>query len=290
MDFQLITAAALIALGSLLALLIGRSLGHRLGRYRIPVFAGAVILTSLYASTGAGRIENIAVFTHSSAVLLSNLTPILVGFLAGFAWAIPGVPSRRAAVVLSSLVVLGGVFLFAPLLRPLLMPIELEPLSRWRGGICLQTHDASCGPAAAATLLRLHGIETDERTMADACLTSRAGTEPLALYRGLNLQTRGTGLQPRLASRRPADWVRQGQYPVLAMVTPPAAQMIPPNRSGRLRKLLGRSRSEGHAVVVLGQLDNGAFLIGDPASGKRVWDANLMSHFFSGQAIYLQQQ
>ncbi len=289
MELHLIAVAALMAFGSLMAWVAGRSLGRHLEQARTPVFAMLVMLTSVYASAWVGRIENIAVFSHSSAVLLSNFTPILACFLAGFAWQIPGVPSPRGAVALSSMVLLGGVFLFAPILRPVLMPIELEPQSRWRGDVCLQTHDASCGPAAAATLLRLHGIEADERTMASDCLTSGAGTEPLALYRGLGVQTRHTSLHPRLASRRPEDWSRLDQYPVLAMVTPPAAQTVPPSRSGQLRQLLGRS-SEGHAVVVLEQLANGDYLIADPASGKRIWDPYLMSHFFSGQAIYLQRQ
>lgn len=289
MELHLFTAVALIAIAALAALVVGRSLSKHLGKARTPVFACLVILTALYASIWAGRIEIVAIFPHSSAVLLSNLTFVLVCLLAGFAWEIPGVPSLRGGIVLATLVVLGGVFLFAPFLRPMLMPIELEANSRWRGDICLQTHDASCAPAAAATLLRLHGLHAEERSMADACLTSRAGTEPLALYRGLGISTRDTRLHPRLASRQPEDWARLNQFPVLAMVTPPAAQTIPPTRAGRLQKLLGRA-SEGHAVVVLGRLPDGNFLIGDPASGQRVWDPYLMSHYFSGQAIYLERQ
>lgn len=289
MELHLFTAAALIALAAIAALVAGRSLSSHLGKSRTPLFACLVILTTLYASIWAGRIEIIAVFPHSSAVLLSNLTFVLVCFLAGFAWEIPGVPSLRGGIVLATLVLLGGVFLFAPFLRPLLMPIELEATSRWRGDVCLQTHDASCGPAAAATLLRLHGIRTDERSMATVCLTSRAGTEPLALYRGLGLSTSDTNLRPRLASRRPEEWSRLNQFPVLAMVSPPVAPTIPPSRAGRLQKLLGRS-SEGHAVVVLGRLADGDYLIGDPASGPRVWDPHVMAHYFSGQAIYLQRR
>src|SRR5439155_26252660 len=62
--------------------------------------------------------------------------------------------------------------------------------NRWRRDICLQTSHATSSPAAAATLLRSHGIDTTEEEMARLCLTNPDGTSLLGLYRGLRLKTR----------------------------------------------------------------------------------------------------
>ena len=67
-------------------------------------------------------------------------------------------------------------------------PIE----ARWRYGVCMQTTNASCGAAAAATLLAMHGISSTESEMADLCFTGDDGTTMQGLYRGLRLKTAGT--------------------------------------------------------------------------------------------------
>ena len=65
--------------------------------------------------------------------------------------------------------------------------LNLSPRCRERR--CLQTTGYTCGPAAAATMLRLANIVTDEREMAGLCLTREGrGTLDLGLYRGLNLK------------------------------------------------------------------------------------------------------
>lgn len=286
MELQFTFATLVMVVASGIAWRAGSAAAQPLRWLRTPLFAILVVLTSLYASSWVGRFENLHVFRIGPAVLISNLTLVFVCFLAGFAWEIPGVRSTRGALALGTLVVLGGVFFFAPLLRPLLMPVQLAAQGRWIDGVCLQTDDASCGPAAAATLLSQHGVDVDEREMAKYCLTSRAGTEPLALYQGLVSRSGAAGLSTRVASRDPDDWARHGQFPLLAMVSPPELQ-FGTSRVVRLQQLLGRS-SDGHAVVILGVADNGDYEIADPASGRVTWSRATVHRFYSGQAIYLE--
>lgn len=57
-------------------------------------------------------------------------------------------------------------------------------------GICLQSTEYTCTPAACATLLSLHGVPATEKGMARLCLTgSASGTMPLKAARGLRLAT-----------------------------------------------------------------------------------------------------
>ena len=56
---------------------------------------------------------------------------------------------------------------------------------RWKDNVCLQSTGFTCTPAAAATLLKVHGVDTSESEMAAACATTRSGTHVLGLARGL---------------------------------------------------------------------------------------------------------
>ena len=139
-------------------------------------------------------------------------------------------------------------------------------------------------------MLRLSGIEAGEQDLVRACLTSSCGTEPLGLYRGLALSTRGP-LVPRVAHSNPLDWDRRGELPNIALVRfdPPDREDHALARHARLgssRWLLG-PRSEGHAIVVLGQDGDGNWEIADPAFGKTTWSREDFLGRFTGDAIYL---
>jgi len=76
---------------------------------------------------------------------------------------------------------------------------------------CYQTTSYTCAPAAAATMLRLSDVMTDEREMADLCLTREGrGTLDLGLYRGLNVKLREAhaGLAVRLVRLTYDDLLR----------------------------------------------------------------------------------
>lgn len=71
---------------------------------------------------------------------------------------------------------------------PYLKQMVLRPdwntfADRWADGVCLQSSEASCGPAAGATLLRHFGREVTERELAIESFTTRRGTENWYLVR-----------------------------------------------------------------------------------------------------------
>jgi len=277
----LITAAISIAAGAL-----GRWTGKRYERARMPLFATLILLTAWYASSWNGRMENVLLFSVGPAILLSNLTPVISCFLAGLAWEMPEVPQTRRAIGLGAFVCLAAALFIAPLVRPLLKPAKASDLGHWKDGVCLQTHNATCGAAAVATMLRQYGLMVTEKELTGRCLTSEDGTEPLAVYRALMIHADEIGFKPKLASRDPFLWQRLQQYPVLAMVSPVDSDQATPTHTGRLRSLLGRS-SEGHAVVILGRNADGNFVVGDPSNGRVIWTPRQMKAYYSGQSIYL---
>lgn len=283
---DLMIAVLVVAICAAVAGRIGHLLGQRYQRARTPLFMILILLTAWYASSWNGRMENVLLFSVGPAILLSNLTPVMSCFLAGLAWEMPGIPKVRRLVSLGVFVCLAIALFLAPLVRPALHPARASELGHWKDGVCVQTHDATCGAAAVATMLREYGLLVTEKELVSKCLTSENGSEPLAVYRALAIYANDIGQQPKLASSDPTSWQRLGQFPVLAMVSPIDTDLATPSRTGRLRSLLGRS-SEGHAVVVLGRNSDGEYVVGDPSNGRVIWSPRQMAGFFSGQAIYL---
>lgn len=288
MALDLLTAVLITAAIAIAAWIAGRQIGNRYQRARMPLFATLILLTAWYASSWNGRMENVLLFSVGPAILLSNLTPVFGCFLSGLAWEIPGIPRARRVIALGGLVTLTVALFLAPLARPILKPAVASELGQWKDGVCLQTHEATCGAAAVATMLRQYNLLVTEKELVDKCLTSEDGTEPLAVYRALMIYASEIGRRPKLASSDPLSWQALQQYPVIAMVSPVDSARATPTHTGRLRSLLGRS-SEGHAVVILGRNSYGDFIVGDPSNGRVVWTPRQMETYYSGQSIYLEQ-
>jgi hypothetical protein len=287
MALDLLTAVLITAAISITAWVTGKWAGERYPRLRMPLFVTLILLTAWFASSWNGRMENVLLFSVGPAILLSNLTPVLSCFLAGLAWKIPGIPSTRRTIGLGAFVTLAVALFLAPLARPILKPVSASDLGQWKDGVCVQTHHATCGAAAVATMLRHYDMMVTEKELIGECLTSEDGTEPLAVYRALMTYANEIGREPKLASHDPLAWQRLNQYPVLAMVSPVDSDRTTPTHTGRLRSLLGRS-SEGHAVVILGRNSNGDFIVGDPSNGRVVWSPKQMIAYYSGQGIFLE--
>ena len=287
MAIDLLVGILVITALSVLSYVAGRVI--RLSR--VSVYFVASLLTCLFfAWTLSGKLGWAALMPGSSVVFWSNLMPILLCFAAGLASETPSRAriSRFSTVV--ALLLLAAAYALIPYSRPVLAPVSLGEGSSWQGDVCLQSHPSTCAPAAAATLLRLSGIEAGEQELVRACLTSSYGTEPLGLYRGLALSTRGP-LVPRVADSDPLAWERRGELPNIALVrfeTPSREDHVLARheRRGSLRWLLG-PRSEGHAIVVLGQDGDGNWQIADPAIGTTTWSRDEFLGRFTGDAIYL---
>lgn len=160
-----------------------------------------------------------------------------------------------------------------PPARAAIAPVQLQRAS-WRQSVCIQTHPASCGPAAAATFLRQHGIDVDERQMARACLTSQGGTEPLALLSAVEYVARTANYNVEVCSRQPRHWGTLAEVPILALVRFDKS-IAPPGRG------------EEHVVMIRGRDKHGRWRVADPAFGWTRWSDETLCDRFTGDAIYL---
>jgi len=153
--------------------------------------------------------------------------------------------------------------LLVPYLKPLLRPPQWSQFhDRWSDGVCLQSTESSCGPACAATLLRLLGQTTTEEQIARESLTSRSGTENWYLARTL----RRHGARVEFVSIT-APW----PFPAIAGVRLPD------------------SGNAGHFITILGRSDDN-YIVGDPLEGRRIQSPDDLrdSYVFTGFFLVVQ--
>ena len=183
---DLYLALALMAAVSVALFLLGLALGRRLARGALAV---AALLTCAFivgfVRFASDRLLLARLLPFSNVVVLADWLPAAVALLAGLAWRRIDGRAWRKGLLVVPLVLLCG-FRSANTLFGTAPP----PDDRWKRGVCLQTSQASCSAAAAATLLKAHGIDTNEAEMARLCLTRPAGTPMHGLYRGLKLKTK----------------------------------------------------------------------------------------------------
>lgn len=214
----------------------------------------------------------------SSIVVLSNWFPPAAAFLAGITWT-HGYGSKLRRVVF------GGI-LFATSCWSVVSPILGEPPAcenLWdRNGVCRQTSQYTCTPAAAATLLAWYGISTQESEMADLCLT-RKGTTWQGLFRGLTIKTRDQPLRVRAVECR---W---DELPL--KVTGPAILSVGIDPSKPYRKVYterwGWQPGLRHSVMLRGTVQDGVFSIADPAVGSEFWTTDDLKTLFRGRFLTL---
>jgi len=213
-----------------------------------------------------------------SAVLVLGMWALpLSGLVVGVVWGSAKLPALRKTVFSVALL---GVATYSSTSHLWGAPPPCDAL--WRDGVCLQTTQSSCGPAAAATLLHLHGIESSEAEMARLCLTRSTGTTLLGLYRGLRLKAAERGMSVELLHGT-IDDLRRLARPAVIWVELPDRDDIDP----RYREHWGWEPGVRHAVVLLGFDGDGQPIIGEPAVGRERWGIDGLTTLWSGEAMAL---
>jgi len=303
MQLDLLIAFFAIATSSFCAFRLGRALcrsgsAESQPRRWLPgtpttLFVGTILFSLVFCWGFHADLGWANVFPFSSVVIWSNFAPMMLAFAGGVALESSILRPGIRGLIVGSLGLLAIGFLTMPVARPWLFAPPVSESNEFDGFVCLQTHDATCAPASAVTLLKLHGIETSEKELVAACLTSELGTEALGLYRGLKIASQKHGCRVRVGDKDPRNWLASGQLPSLALVHFPADEFGPIGSNARRSwsadsiRFFG-DRAEGHAVVVVGRED-GKWLVADPAIGLVKWSDETMRIRFTGDAIYLSE-
>lgn len=296
LELDLVIAFVGIAMITYLAFCAGRTITKSrsesaLPRNSILLFPCTVFFALLFGWKFQANLSWANAIPFAAVVLWSNLTPVLLAFAAGVACNTSSLKKSKRLVTVS-LTSLAFFYLIAPLARPIVFPPTIAAGGKFNGHICLQSHESTCAPASAVTLLRMNGIDATEKEMVKACLTCEQGTEALGLYRGLQIAANGNSQTAKLAARDPESWQVSGQLPNVALVNFPRDEFGPINSTDQASpvqspfRFLGTGREDGHAVVVIG-FERGNWIIADPAIGMVKWSPEELRSRFTGDAIYL---
>lgn len=215
---------------------------------------------------------------YSNLIVVGNWLPVGCAILAGIAWQrLPNGSVRRLGLTAGVLLI--GVYAAWYPLQGKRPECRDERVS----GISLQTTPATCSAAAAATLLRQHGIEANESEMAELCLTRR-GTYWKGLYRGLKLKTAGTEWDVQVF-KSDVEHLRQtvGDGPAILLV---GIDQRTEATDVYVRDW-GWVPGVSHSVVLLGFDEEGDLEIGDPAVGREVWLEDDVRLLWSGKGLRL---
>jgi hypothetical protein len=257
----------------------------RVARWGSPWLATILAVTAslfmlVFSLTVHGKLVIAQWLPLSNAIILGNWLPLGAGVLCGVLSGQRSIPRWRRAT-LSLVLTVGG--WWSVLVNFLPGPQVSDEL--WTPeGVCLQSSAASCSPAAAATLLRFHGIEASEAEMMRLCLTRHGGSPSLGLYRGLVLKTRGTAWRVEVVRGTAEELCSDLSTPVLLRMRLPRD----PGLMSRFAGWTGQVPDQGHAAVLFAVTEDGRRLrVGDPSAGIHHWLAEDFLARWRGEGLRL---
>ena len=236
-DYSVVALAALLYYAGTQA---GRRATNRRARLQWGI-AGTVLAVPalLFATYYFHWFHDAIWFYRFRSAPWTELTAAGAGLLAGLIYAWLGATGRAWRMTVPLLLLAG---LSVPYLKALVAPLDTARLTdRCSDGVCLQSTPSTCGPASAASILRLYDIEESERTLAREAFTSSGGTENWYLARAL--RRRGFPVEYVILDRP----VARLPYPSVAGVTLPGGA--------------------GHFIAILAETGD-AYVIGEPMRGR----------------------
>jgi hypothetical protein len=223
----------------------------------------------------------LAVLPLQAAIIYADLLLPLAAILAGVVWRTKRAAAWRRLLLIAVCVICASRFLFAAL--TVRTPDCVEA---WDQNVCLQTSQSSCAAAAAATLLRYHGIDANEEQMAQLCLTSERGTRLHGLYRGLRIKTQTTHLRVVVRSTDLAHLRTNIAIPVILYVK--LSQQVD-EKDPRYSRDWGWRVGVTHTVVFFGFAENDLVDMGDPGVGREFWDTQALKDLWHGLYVTLEK-
>jgi len=282
---DLITASIAVGIVALLALAAGWWVGRRGPTWSHA--AAMLLMGGLIAVYLLVLRDSVALTTlgpWSALMIYADPLPWVAAFVGGLVLGQTALPWWRRGVLAVAVAVAGW---WGPYTVLSAEPPPVDEPSVWRDGVCLQSQWGTCVPAAAATLLRAHGVEASEAEMAELCRTGEDGTHLLGLWRGLVLKGQPAGLEPAAAALSIDDL--RDRPEVLPAVLELKLTVEVARREPRYVTDWGWEVGVIHTVVAFGWRPDGRLDIGDPATRRESFTVSGLDELWTGQAVWLER-
>lgn len=174
-----------------------------------------------------------------------------------FAGVLSGLISHHGRLVRPALMIVLCLGIVTPHLKPVIAPIsDAQFNQRWSNGVSLQSTEASCGPASAATIARSLGLHASEKEIARQSYTYSGGTESWYLARALR---------------------KRGLNVHFSILPTPVRTLPAPSIAGV------RIHDFGHFIPIIKETEH-TYILGDPLVGRAeiAKDKILSEYTFTG--------
>jgi hypothetical protein len=220
-----------------------------------------------------------AILPVSSIIIVGNWFPLLGAFMAGIIWTHGYGSKKRRGTLGTILFLIAAYSTVDPILGD-----QPKCFDRWDDtGVCRQTSSFTCTPAAATTLLGLHGVAAEESEMAERCLTTMEGTTWQGLYRGLLQKTEGRDIEVEVYECE-YDLIRNHfRGPAIISVGLEKDREYPPIYTEQW----GWKPGVRHSVVLVEFIGIDRVLVADPSIGLEEWSIADLKTLWRGRAVTL---
>ncbi|MEI6233535.1 MAG: hypothetical protein WCT04_10810 [Planctomycetota bacterium] len=225
-----------------------------------------IIIGSLLLCTAAwAHVVNAAILyqwcPNKYGVVLYNPIPLFVSLILSLLALL--YPPRPMRLVLYGIVCIAINFNYFG--NAFYNPVRCE--NQWDGACCLQTTDSTCAAAAAATLLKLNGIETTEEDMKHLCLSGYRGTNLESLYYGLRSKVDSSGKLVLVSCESCDAFLARNEPAIIYVVLDAKTNEL----DKRYSRDWGWTVGTAHAVVFIRKTSDGKILMADPGTGLEQW-------------------
>ncbi|MHC4643066.1 MAG: cysteine peptidase family C39 domain-containing protein [Planctomycetota bacterium] len=271
----MIFAICFISVSAVVAFFCGLKISFRLGtKGRYLLLTGSLLFGIGYVFILRDSSLQILLIRNANTIFYGKWLLIISGFAAGVLTRVSSVRMWRRAVLVLALLAASSMDLFCYFIYP--RPEGGNVTAKW---LSIQTTESTCSAAAAASLLRIYGIEVSEKEMIRACLSTIKGTPWQGVWRGVNLYA-----HPNYKAVLVRGIDRENiEFPILI-----SAEFN--SNSEEHTKYVSRwgwKPGTPHSVVLFERTENGYLTVGDPAIGIERWDDEALEVLWDGQGIVL---
>ncbi len=273
----MIFAICFVSALAVVAFFCGLKIGFRLGKKgRYSLLAGSLLFGIGYVFFLRDGSLQILLIRNANTIFYSKWLLIIAGFAAGVLAQISSVKMWRRIVLVLALLTVSSMDLFSYFIYP--RPEGGDVTEKW---LCMQTTESTCSAAAAASLLRIYGIEVSEKEMIRSCLSTINGTPWQGIWRGVNLYAPP---EYKAVLVRGVDR-KNMEFPMLISAEFDSSS----EEYTKYVSQWGWKQGTPHTVVLFERTKDGYLTVGDPSIGIDRWDDEALEVLWDGQGIVLRK-
>lgn len=274
----MIFAICFISVFAVVAFLGGLKISVRLGtKGRYSLLIVSLLFGIGYVFFLRDSSLQIQLIRNANTIFYGKWLLIIAGFAAGTLTNISSVRMWRRIVLVLALLTASSMDFLCYFIYP--RPEGGNVTEKW---LSTQTTESTCSAAAAASLLRIHGIEVSEEEMIRACLSTIKGTPWQGVWRGVNLYAHP---EYKAVLVRCKDG-QNIEFPILISAEFNSSS----EEHTKYVSQWGWKPGTPHSVVLFERTENGYLTVGDPAIGIERWDDEALEVLWNGQGIVLRKK